>query len=266
MTMIALWKFNASLVLTAALFSSAAQAQGETELEPFVTELEAALEGPTFSTDVRRRAGIAAVPSGFGLSNGTASLSFAGSYGPERGGPDSTRFDGSTALAVGFGDPVTALAFEFGVVNTSFRNFGASGFFTVGVNRQFSYAGGIGSVAVTISDIKGWGDARDNDVSGTAVTSFVYDINGRPVMATIGAGTTVTSDDDAGIIAGFGMSVAPEWALSAGVVGDLPIIGASYFPSALEGSSVNFSLRDLDEGDDAVFGVDIGYSFNLFGR
>lgn len=153
--MISCWKFNESFALTAALFSAAAQAQGETELEPFVAQLEAALEGQKFSTDVRLRAGIAAVPSGFGLSNGTASLSLVGSYGPERGGQDSTRFDESTALAVGFGDPVNGLALEFGVVNTSFRNFGASGFFTVGVNHQFSYAGGIGSVAVTISDIEG---------------------------------------------------------------------------------------------------------------
>lgn len=259
-------KLNASVALTAVLFAGAVQAQGGSELEPFVAELEAALEGQTFSTDARRRAGIAAVPSGFGLSNGTASLSFAGSYGPERGGPDNTRFDASTALSVGFGDPMNAVAFEFGVVNTSFRDFGESGFFTVGVNRQFSYAGGIGSVALTVSDIEGWGDSSDNDISGTAIASFVYNINGRPVMATIGAGSSLTSDEEAGIIAGFGMSVAPDWAVSAGIVGESPILGASYFPAALDGASVNFSLRDLDEGDDAIIGIDLGYSFNLFGR
>lgn len=264
--MILLKKLNASLAISAALFAGVAQAQSQTDLEPYVAELETALEGQTFSTDARRRAGIAAVPSGFGLSNGTASLSFGGSYGPERGGADSTRFDASTALAVGFGDAENAVAVEFGVVNTSFRDFGESGFFTVGVNRQFAYAGGVGSVALTLSDIEGWGDSSDNDLSGTAVASFVYSINGRPVMATLGAGSNLTSDGDAGIIAGFGMSVAPDWAVSAGVVGDSPILGASYFPSALEGSSVNFSLRDLDEGDDAVFGIDLGYSFNLFGR
>lgn len=259
-------KLKGGLAISAALLAGATTAQGQTDLEPFVAELESALEGQTFSTDARRRAGIAAVPSGFGLSNGTASLSLGGSYGPERGGADSTRYDASTALSVGFGDAENALALEFGVVNTSFRDFGESGFFTVGVNRQFAYAGGVGSVALTLSDIEGWGDSRDNDLSGTAVASFVYTINGRPVMATLGVGSSVASDGDEGIIAGFGMSVAPDWAVSAGVVGDTPIIGASYFPTALEGSSINFSLRDLDEGDDAVFGIDLGYSFNLLGR
>ncbi|MFD1195222.1 hypothetical protein ACFQ3C_11115 [Seohaeicola saemankumensis] len=264
--MIVFKKLYASTAITAAFLACSAQAQTEAELEPLVMELEAALAGETFSSDVRRRAGIAAVPSGFGLSNGTASLSFSGSYGPERGDPDSTRFDASTAFSVGFGDPVNAVALEFGVVNTSFRNFGESGFFTVGANRQFSFAGGTGSVAVTVSDIEGWGDSKDNDVSGTATASFVYSINGRPVMATIGAGSSLTRDGDTGLIAGFGLSLAPDWAVSAGVVGESPIIGASYFPSALQGASVNFSLRDLDEGDDAVFGIDLGYSFNLFGR
>ncbi|MCC6007000.1 MAG: hypothetical protein JJU40_04935 [Rhodobacteraceae bacterium] len=255
----------AIVAVSAGLAAGSAQAQSQSELERLTAQLESALAGQSVAIDVRRRAGIAAVPSGFGLSGGTASVSLSGSYGPPRG-PDNTRFDASTAIAAGFGNPATAVGVEVGLVNTSFRRFGHSGFFTLGVNRQFPIEGGTGSVSVSASNIAGWGDSRNNPVAGTIVASFAYSINGRPVMATIGAGSRLTRNNEAGIIAGFGMSVAPDWAISAGVVGDSPIIGASYFPPMLEGASVNFSLRDFDRGSNTVFGVDLGYAFNLFGR
>lgn len=248
------------------LAAGGAQAQSVAELERLTAQLEAALAGTSVAIDTRRRAGIAAVPSGFGLSGGTASVSLSGSYGPPRAGPGSPRLDASTSIAAGFGNAATAVGVEVGLVNTSFRNFGASGFFTLGVNRQFDIEGGTASVALTASNIAGWGNSKNNPVAGTLVASFVYSINGRPAMATIGAGSRLTRNNEAGIIAGFGIGVAPDWALSAGVVGDSPIIGASYFPPALPGASINISLRDLDRGSDAVFGVDLGYSFNLFGR
>lgn len=245
------------------LGASVATAQSEAELEALVFQLESALEGQGFATDTRQRAGIAAVPSGFALSNGTASVSLSGSRGPDRG---DTNFDASTAFSVGFGDDVNAIGVNIGIVNTSFRNFGGAGFFTAGVSRQFSFEGGTGSVALSASNLMPWGEATLREESATAAASFVYDVGGRPVMATIGAGTHLTRDNEAGLLGGFGVAVAPDWAVSAGFVGDSPIVGASYFPAALQGSSVNFSVRDLDQRNDALFGVDIGYSFNLFGQ
>lgn len=243
----------------------AASAQSEADLEALASDLEAALAGQLISDSVVRRAGIAAVPSGFGLSSGTASVSLSGSYGPERG-PGDTRFDASTSLAFGLGDAVNGMAIDFGVVNTSFRDFGASGFLTVGASRQFSFSGGIGSFALSASNLAAWGDASDNEESATAVATFLYNIGGNEVMATLGAGSHLASDNEPGLLGGFGVAVAPEWAVSAGFVGDSPIIGANYFPAALAGTSVNFSLRDLDDRDTAVFSVDLGYAFNLFGR
>ena len=244
----------------------AASAQSEAELEAFVLNLEAALTGHSIEAGVQRRAAISAIPSGFGLSNGTASLSLSGSYGPERGGTNDTRFDASTSLAFGLGDATNAFAVDFAIVNTSFRDFGASGFLTVGASKQFSFPGGTGSLALSASNLGGWGDSSDNKEAATAVATFIYNIDGNVVMASLGAGSQLTRDNEAGLLGGFGVAVAPEWSVSAGFVGDSPIIGASYFPTVLEGTSVNFSLRDIDQRDAAVFGVDVGYAFNLFGR
>lgn len=261
----------AIVAVSASLAAGTAQAQSQAELERLVGQLEQALAGQDVALDARWRAGIAAVPSGFGLSGGTTSLSFSGSHGPRRGGSDSPRADASTALAVGFGNSVTAVGVEVGVVNTSFRDFGGSGYFTLGVNRQFSFEGGVGSISLSATNIEGWGDSRDLDIGTNLVASFVYDLNGLPAMATIGAGTRLgargrsAGNQEAGIIAGFGIGIAPDWAVSAGIVGDSPVIGVSYFPAALPGASVNVSLRDFDRGRDAVFGVDLGYAFNLFG-
>lgn len=261
---------GASLSVLISLVTGSAQAQSQAELERMVTQLEAALAGQDVSVETRRRAGIAAVPSGFGLSGGTLSFSLSGSYGPRRsGGGD--RADASTAIAAGFGNAVTALGVEIGVVNTSFRNFGDSGYFTLGVNRQFSFGSGVGSVSLTASNLQGWGDSKDLDVGVTLVASAVYDINGLPAMGTLGVGSQLGSrsggsgDQKAGIIAGFGLGIAPDWAVSAGVVRDSPILGASYFPAALPGASVNISLRDFDRGRNAVFGVDLGFAFNPLG-
>lgn len=261
----------AILAVSASLTAGSAQAQSEVELERLVEQLELALGGQDVAIDTRRRAGIAAVPSGFALSGGTVSLSFSGSYGPRRGGPGGDRADASTALAVGFGDPINAIGVEVGLVNTSLRDFGGAGYVTLGLNRQFAFDGGIGSVALTAVNLEPWGGSSSLEAGATLVASFVYDLNGRPAKASIGAGNKLgtragpVADQKAGIIAGFGIGIAPDWAVSAGVVGEAPVIGVSYFPAALQGASVNISLRDLDQGRDAVFGVDLGFAFNLFG-
>ena len=262
---------GAVAAIASSLAVESAQAQAQPDLERQLSELEAALEGRDVAVDVRRRAGIAAVPSGFGLSGNTFSLSLSASYGPE--GPPraaaGNRTNASSALAFGFGNAET-LGVEVGVVNTSTRDFGGSGYFSVGVNRQFSYDGGIGSVSATASNLGGWGEAEDNEVTGTVAASFVFSLNDRPAMATIGAtsggGAAGTRNEGPGIIAGFGIGVARDWSVSAGVVGESPVVGVSYFPAALEGASVNASLRDFDRGNDAVIGLDIGYAFNLFGQ
>lgn len=261
----------AILAISASLTAGSAQAQSQAELERLVEQLELALAGEDMAVDARRRAGIAAVPSGFALGSGTVSFSFSGSYGPRRGGPGGDRADASTAVAIGFGNPINGLGVEVGLVNNSFRDFGGAGYFTLGVNRRFSFDGGVGSVSLTATNLAPWGGSESLDVGANLVASFAYNLNGRPAKATIGAGSMLgtragpTADQKAGIIAGFGIGIAPDWAVSAGIVGDSPTIGVSYFPAAIEGATVNVSLRDLDRGRDAVFGVDLGFAFNPFG-
>lgn len=261
----------AILAVSANLTAGSAQAQSQAELERLVEQLELALAGQDVAIDTRRRAGIAAVPSGFALSGGTVSLSFSGSYGPPRGGPGGDRADASTAIAVGFGDPINAIGVELGIVNTSFRDFGGAGYFTLGVNRRFAFDGGIGSVSLTGVNLAPWGGSSSLEAGVNLVTSFVFDVNGRPAKATIGAGSRIGSragpaaNQGAGIIAGFGIGIAPDWAVSAGVVGRSPTIGASYFPAAFQGASINVSLRNPNRGRDAVFGVDLGFAFDLLG-
>lgn len=122
-------------------------------------------------------------------------------------------------------------------------------------------------MSLTSNNLEGWGDSRELDVGANLVASFVYDFNGRPMKATIGAGSKLgersgaAGNQKAGVIAGLGTGIAPDWAVSVGVVRESPILGVSYFPFALPGASVNVSLRDPNRGKDAIFGVDLGFAF-----
>ncbi len=213
----------------------------------------------------------AGLPTGTLTAPGTLSATISGSYGPLRGipgRPKSTRFDASTSLAVGFGDPVNALGFEVGLVNLSFRNFGHSGYLQFGLNRQFSAGQSIVSTALRVTDIAGWGDAKNNKVAGSLITSISYGIqtkNGTmPAMAVIGVGSNVRTNGKAGVILGFGVGVSQDWSVNAGISGDTGVLGASFSPSAWNGFNASFAVRK-PRSQSASFGVDLGYNIRLFG-
>jgi hypothetical protein len=259
------------------LFSASAHAQtaddgqfdGELdrELLELAESIDVAFGGARAAVDQRRRAMIAGVPSGYGLSGGTLALSFSGAYHQSpRGTTDTTHWDASTSLSLGFGDPETAIGFDFALVNTSFRNFGRSGFLTAGVSKSFQLEGGSGSIALNVSNIAGWGDSRNNRLAATVVGSYSTHVGDMPTMLTLGAGNRLSRSGGLGAILGYGVGFAPDWSASIGVVGQSPVIGANYFPPELNGASVGVSLRDFDRRKQAVFGVDIGYSFNMFER
>jgi len=266
----------AGVALSAVLGAPAAHAQTATEADivEVLTWIEA---GSAQELLAKRRAAISAVPSGFGLSGGNLSLSLSGTYGPERSpnDDDNDRFDASTAVAFGFGDPVSAVGVELGLVLSSFRDFGASGFLTVGVNRQFAFEGGVTSINVSASNLAAWGDAENNDVSYSVVGSVAYALGNTPMVTTLGYGTSYGtgfgfSEDDCyveceGIVFGIGAGISETWAISAGVVGDHSILGATYFPATVEGLSANIWVRDADDSDSATFGVDLGFITNVFG-
>ncbi len=244
--------------------TAVAETMSDAEFAAFVQDLSSTAAGPGLG-----RAAIAGIPSGFLTAPGHLNATLSGSYGPPRGGPGSTRFDASTSLAVGFGDPVNAVGVEVGLVNLSFRRFGHSGYFSVGFHRQFSTGnGGTGSVALTVDQLGAWGDARGNRIGGTLVVSTMSDVptaTGRaPVMVSFGAGTNITRDKTAGVVAGVGTGLSPDWSVSAGIYGDSGLVGATWHPTSYPGFTVGFTARK-QESTNAVFGVDVGYAFNIFG-
>lgn len=266
----------AGMVLSCTLFARMAGAQTATEAD-IVGVLNWIQAESAQELLAKRRAAISAVPSGFGLSGGNLSLSASGTYGPERSPDDDTddTSDASTAVAIGFGDPVSAVGLEVGLVLTSFRDFGASGFMTVGINRQFAFEGGVTSINVSASNLAAWGDAEDSEVSYSVVGSVAYAVGNTPMVTTLGYGTSYGtgfgfSDDDCfvdceGFVFGIGAGVSETWAISAGVVGDHSMIGATYFPATVEGLSANIWVRDAEDPDSTTFGVDLGFITNVFG-
>lgn len=270
------YKVMAGFLLSAVAFAPSASAQVASEAE-LVEVLNWIQQASALELLAQRRAAISAIPSGFGLSGGNLSLSASGTYGPERSPDDDTddTSDASTAIAFGLGDPVTGLGVEFGVVLTSFRDFGASGFMTLGVNRQFSFEGGVSSISVSASNLGAWGDAEDSEVSYSVVGSVAYALGNTPMVTTLGYGTSYGtgfgfSDDDCfvgceGFVFGVGAGLSETWAVSAGVVGDHSILGATYFAPTVEGLTANLWVRDAEDSDSATFGVDLGFVTNLFG-
>jgi hypothetical protein len=270
------YKVMAGFLLPAVAFAPSASAQVASEAE-LVEVLNWIQQASALELLAQRRAAISAIPSGFGLSGGNLSLSASGTYGPERSPDDDTddTSDASTAIAFGLGDPVTGLGVEFGVVLTSFRDFGASGFMTLGVNRQFSFEGGVSSISVSASNLGAWGDAEDSEVSYSVVGSVAYGLGNTPMVTTLGYGTSYGtgfgfSDDDCfvgceGFVFGVGAGLSEIWAVSAGVVGDHSILGATYFAPTVEGLTANLWVRDAEDSDSATFGVDLGFVTNLFG-
>ena len=264
------------IVLSSALCAQVASAQTATEADivDVLTWIQAESAQELLA---KRRAAISAVPSGFGLSGGNLSISASGTYGPERSPEDDSddKSDASTAVAIGFGDPVSAVGVEFGLVLTSFRDFGASGFLSVGINRQFAFEGGVTSINVSASNLAPWGDAEESEVSYSVVGSVAYAIGNTPMVTTLGYGTSYGtgfgfSDDDCfvdceGFVFGIGAGISETWAISAGVVGDHSMIGATYFPATVEGLSANIWVRDAEDSDSATFGVDLGFITNVFG-
>jgi len=242
-----------------------AQTLTDAEIDGIIAELERFAAGATSG-----RVAIAGIPSAYLTAPGQMKATLSGSYGPRRGtGPRSTRFDASTSLAIGFGDPVDAIGVEVGVVNLSFRRFGHSGYFTVGFNREFETgAGGKGAVALTFDRIGGWGDARAGKVGGTLVFSTTGTMDTAsgpmPVMTTFGVGSNITRKREAGVILGVGMGLSPDWSVSGGIYGDSGVIGTTWHPVDHNGLSVGVTLRKQSTVK-PVFGVDVGYAFNVFG-
>jgi hypothetical protein len=210
--------------------------------------------------------GTAGVPSGFGLAGGVLALSASGSYGEERNPPaDRTRYDGSGAVMLGFGDPVAGLGVQGGVNVTSFRDFGESGYLSLGVHKMFQTSdAGIYSVALNVSHIEPWGDAELLDPGVSLVGSYMTSIGGRLALISLGAATDTNDARDTEAVFGFGIGLNDNVAVGLGQVGQRTALGMTFSPAMLAGNSVSVSVNhDHDTGDNTLV-VDLGRAFNLF--
>jgi hypothetical protein len=227
------------------------------------------VSGLTFSilTGVQATAGTIGtpgVPSGFGLAGGVAALSVSGSYGPNRG---DTRFDASTALTFGFGNPVTGFGIQPGVALTSFRQFGSSGYLTFGVHRMFQTSeAGIYSVALNFSHLAPWGDSERLDPSASLVGSYLTSFGSNLALVTLGVGNDMNDQREVQGIAGIGIGITRDYAVSLGQVGNRTALGVTTSPSWLAGANLSVSVnRDWDRNDTKL-AVDLGRLFNIFGN
>ena len=210
--------------------------------------------------------GTPGVPSGFGLAGNVWAFSLSGSYGPERNPPDDTeRTDGSGSLLLGFGNPATAVGVQTGLVLTSFRDFGESGYLTAGVHRLFQFNEfGVGSIAANVSYIAPWGDAEDLDVGGQVIGSYLTSVGGRLALFSLGAANDTNDDRDVEAILGAGFGVSPTMGLSLGQVGERTSAGMALAPRALGGGTLGISVSHDWDSNDNTLTIDFGRAFNLF--
>lgn len=210
--------------------------------------------------------GTAGVPTGFGLAGGVLALSASGSYGPERNPPaDTTRYDGSGSVLLGFGDPVAGLGVQGGVNVTSFRDFGESGYLSLGVHKMFQTGdAGIYSVALNATHLEPWGDAELLDPGVSLMGSYLTSFGGRLAMISLGAATDTNNARDVEAVFGAGFGVSDTVAVSLGQVGQRTALGMSFSPAILAGNSLSLSVNHNHDTGDNTFVVDLGRTFSLF--
>lgn len=207
--------------------------------------------------------GIAALPSGFGLHGNTFATSLSGTYGQPRDGGASTRLDASASLSFGIGDPVNALGLQADVNLTSFRDFGASGYVSLTAHRMFQTStAGVYSVALSVTNLAPWGDSAQLPAGYSLVGSYLFGLDGRAAMATLGVANNLNDARRVEGIVGFGMAVNDTLALSVGWAGNQSVLGSTWRPAALGGATVSVSLRGLEDRSRRTLGIDISRSFN----
>lgn len=209
--------------------------------------------------------GTAGVPTGFGLAGGVLALSASGSYGPERNPPaDTTRYDGSGSVLVGFGDPVAGLGVQGGINLTSFRDFGESGYLSLGVHKMFQTSeAGVYSVALNVSHLEPWGDADRLDPGVSLVGSYLTSFGERLAMVSLGAATDTNDARDVEAVFGFGVGLTDTLGVSLGQVGERTVVGLTVAPAMLGGNSLSVSVNHNHDTGDNMLVVDLGRAFSL---
>jgi hypothetical protein len=211
--------------------------------------------------------GTQGAPSGFGLAGNVVAFSLSGSYGERRGtGPRSSRFDASTAVVFGFGDPVDGVGFQVGANLTSFRKFGKSGFVTVGIHKMFQLSdAGIYSVALNVDNIAPWGDSKANKLSGNIVASYMTGFGSQLGLVTVGITNNTTPTRKLKPIFGISRGVTDTSAVGFAHAGDTSTLSVIFAPQALQGMSVSVGANRNWKTRQNGLTVDIGRAFALRG-
>lgn len=210
--------------------------------------------------------GTAGLSTAFGLSGNTLGLTFSGSYGPPRG-IDATRYDASTALSLGLGNPVSGVGLQFDANLTSFRNFGVSGNFSASIHKMFQFNDkGVYSVMLSAGNLGAWGDAATLPENASVIGSYMFGIGPHPAVVTLGATTALNPNNDIEAIGSFGYSLNSDWAVSVGFAGDTPVVGATWQPAFLSNTPISISISDIDDDAQRKLSIDIGHTFSLTGN
>lgn len=209
----------------------------------------------------------AATPSGFGLFGNTVGVSLSGTYGQWRGGAGSDRIDASGALSFGLGDPVNGIGVQGDINVTSFRNLGVSGYLSLTLHRMFQTSqAGVYSVALSATHLAPWGNSAAVRPGYTLVGSYLFGLNGRLAMLSLGVTNTLQLNRRTDGFIGLGIAVSEDWSVNAGWAGDQSILGATWRPDALGGTALAISFRSLEDRNRRMIGFDLTRSFSLTGN
>jgi hypothetical protein len=189
------------------------------------------------------------VASGFGLGRGTLVFGGAATNARERGSAGS--FDGSFAIAAGFGSPRTGVGFEIVVGSTSTGDprdgisgvLGDGGVFAEGnlsfkLSRELTPApfGQTFSVSFGAANALSWGTPSEVDTNYFLAATSLFDLQitdgpAYPVNVTLGLGSAVSNlERDPGVFFGIGVGLTERLSASASWMGDEVIVGASLSP------------------------------------
>ncbi|TVP74217.1 MAG: hypothetical protein EA339_00870 [Rhodobacteraceae bacterium] len=199
------------------------------------------------------------------MSDGVLALSQSGSYASRsRRGLAPTHFDGSSALAYGFGDPVDSLGYQLGATVTSTRRFGRSGYLSFGVYKLFQRDDrGVYAIAANLDYLGRWGEGREMRPSGNLLVSYMTGFGENLGLVTLGVANNTRFDRRVVGVFGLGVGVTERSSISLAQMGSRTTLGVTSAPELLRGTTISAGLsRDWGTKTN-VLAVDIGRNFTL---
>lgn len=218
----------------------------------------------------------AGIPTAFGANWGDMFISLAGSTS------DNVRpeVDGGTSLGFGLGNSRESLGLEVIYNNLSIRSFAQNGSVDAKVHRSL-----VSNSTTQVAAAVGWNNFTNyGDDAGGTFPSSVYGVvsayhllrpqnpnNSLPVTLSLGLGGAPffsNSNSGVGVVAGAGIQIHPQVAVSSAWSGRGLNLGASFVPVQTVPLSVAViygdALSNTESG--SVLAVGIGYSFNFLQR